>query len=150
MIKKKNLLIFFILFLTNCGFYPIYSQTNNVNFSIEEIKYKGDRDINNFLKINLNKYKNSKLENKIFIDVESFYEKNIFNKDGTGKIKDYELKVEVIFLISNKNKKIKISEKKIMKNFEDKIEEARYEKSIKENFASSISTKLISELIINK
>jgi len=150
MIKKKNLLIFFILFLTNCGFYPIYSQNNNVNFSIEEIKYKGDRDINNFLKINLNKYKNSKLENKIFIDVESFYEKNIFNKDGTGKIKDYELKVEVIFLISNKNKKIKISEKKIMKNFEDKIEEARYEKSIKENFASSISTKLISELIINK
>jgi len=150
MFKKKNLLIFFILFLTNCGFYPIYSQNNNVNFSIEEIKYKGDRDINNFLKINLNKYKNSKLENKIFIDVESFYEKNIFNKDGTGKIKDYELKVEVIFLISNKNKKIKISEKKIMKNFEDKIEEARYEKSIKENFASSISTKLISELIINK
>ena len=150
MIKKKNLLIFFILFLTNCGFYPIYSQNNNVNFSIEEIKYKGDRDINNFLKINLNKYKNSKLENKIFIDVESFYEKNIFNKDGTGKIKDYELKVEVIFLISNKNKKIKISEKKIMKNFEDKIEEARYEKSIKENFASSISTKLIYELIINK
>ena len=150
MIKKKNLLIFFILFLTNCGFYPIYSQNNNVNFSIEEIKYKGDRDINNFLKINLNKYKNSKLENKIFIDVESFYEKNIFNKDGTGKIKDYELKVEVIFLISSKNKKIKITEKKIMKNFEDKIEEARYEKSIKENFASSISTKLISELIINK
>jgi len=150
MIKKKNLLIFFILFLTNCGFYPIYSQNNNVNFSIEEIKYKGDRDINNFLKINLNKYKNSNLEDKIFIDVESFYEKNIFNKDGTGKIKDYELKVEVIFLISNKNKKIKISEKKIMKNFEDKIEEARYEKSIKENFASSISTKLISELIINK
>jgi len=150
MIKKKNLLIFFILFLTNCGFYPIYSQNNNVNFSIEEIKYKGDRDINNFLKINLNKYKNSKLENKIFIDVESFYEKNIFNKDGTGKIKDYELKVEVIFLISSKNKKIKITEKKIMKNFEDKIEEARYEKSIKENFASSISTKLIYELIINK
>ena len=150
MIKKKNLLIFFILFLTNCGFYPIYSQNNNVNFSIEEIKYKGDRDINNFLKINLNKYKNSNLEDKIFIDVESFYEKNIFNKDGTGKIKDYELKVEVIFLISSKNKKIKITEKKIMKNFEDKIEEARYEKSIKENFASSISTKLISELIINK
>jgi len=150
MFKKKNLLIFFILFLTNCGFYPIYSQNNNVNFSIEEIKYKGDRDINNFLKINLNKYKNSNLEDKIFIDVESFYEKNIFNKDGTGKIKDYELKVEVIFLISSKNKKIKITEKKIMKNFEDKIEEARYEKSIKENFASSISTKLIYELIINK
>ena len=147
---KKNLFIFFILFLTNCGFYPIYSLNNNVNFSIEEIKYRGNRDINNFLKIKLNKYKNSKIENKIFIDAESFYEKNIFTKDGTGKIKDYELKVELIFLIKKTNKKIKITEKKIMKSYEDKVEEDRYEKSIKENFASSIANKLISELIINK
>jgi len=150
MIKKKNLFIFFIFFLTNCGFYPIYSQNANVDFSIEEINYRGDRDINNFLKINLNKYKNSKIENKIFIDSESFYKKNIFTKDGTGKIKDYKLEVEVIFLIKGTNKKIKITDKKIMKSYEDKIEEDRYEKSIKENFASSIANKLIIELIINK
>jgi len=37
-----------------------------------------------------------------------------------------------------------------MKSYEDKIEEDRYEKSIKENFASSIANKLIIELIINK
>ena len=47
------------------------------------------------------------------------------------------------------NKKIKITEKIIMESMDDKFEETRYEKSIKQNFASSISNKLISELIIN-
>jgi len=32
---------------------------------------------------------------------------------------------------------------------DDKFEEARYEKSIKQSFAYSISSKLISELIVN-
>jgi len=47
------------------------------------------------------------------------------------------------------NKEIKISEKKIMDSIDDKFEEARNERSIKQSFASSISNKLSSELIIN-
>ena len=47
------------------------------------------------------------------------------------------------------NKEIKITEKKIIDSMDDKFEEARYERSIKQNFASSISNKLISELIFN-
>ena len=48
------------------------------------------------------------------------------------------------------NKEIIITEKKIMDSMNDKFEEARYERTIKQNFASSISNKLASELIINK
>ena len=47
------------------------------------------------------------------------------------------------------DKSIKITEKKIMDSMTDKFEESRYERSIKQNFASSISNKLSSELIIN-
>ena len=47
------------------------------------------------------------------------------------------------------NKKIRISEKKIIDSMDDKFEEARYERTIKQNFASSISNKLSSELTIN-
>ena len=36
-----------------------------------------------------------------------------------------------------------------MDSMDDKFEEIEYEKSIKQNFASSISLKLISELIID-
>ena len=149
MLKKNIIILSLILFLTNCGFTPIYLKNNNLNFSIEQIKYTGDRDLNNFLKINLDRYKSEKSDNKIFLNVETKYEKNILSKDGTGKITSYQLKVEVTFVVESTNNKIIISEKKIINSMDDKFEEARYEKSIKQSFAYSISNKLISELIIN-
>ena len=149
MLKKNIITFFLIFFLTNCGFTPIYLENNNINFSIERIEYKGDRDLNNFLKINLDKYKNKKYNNKIFLNVETKFKKNILTKDSTGKISNYQLEAEVIFVIKPTNKVIKIKEKKILDSKDDKFEEARYEKSIKQSFAYSISRKLISELITN-
>ncbi len=147
---KKNIIIFSLfLFLTNCGFTPIYLKNSDVNFSIEQINYTGDRDLNNFLKKNLDRYKNEKINNKFFINVETKYKKNILSKDSTGKVTSFQLGVEAIFLIKSTNKKIKITEKKIIDSMDDKFEEAKYEKSIKQSFAYSISNKLISELIIN-
>jgi len=148
MIKKKILYISLIFILTNCGFTPIYLKNTNVNFSIEQVTYEGDRDLNNFLKTNLNQYKN-KNANKIDIEVNSIYRKVILSKDGTGEVANYQLEAEVLFLIKPSNKKIKITEKKIMDSMDDKFEEARYERTIKQNFASSISNKLSLELIIN-
>ena len=149
MLKKNITILFLVLFLTNCGFTPIHLKNNDVNFSIEQINYNGDRDLNNFLKINLDRYKNEKINNKVFINVETKYEKNVLSKDSTGKVTSFQLKVEAIFLIKSTNKRIKITEKKNMDSMDDKYEEARYEKSIKQSFAYSISNKLISELIFN-
>ena len=149
MIKKNISLIFLIFFLTNCGFTPVYLSNTNINYSIEQVDYTGDRELNNFLKSNLNKYKNEKINKKIFIEVNSIYKKNILTKDGTGKITSYELEAVVIFLIQPLNKKIRIIEKKIMNSMDDKFEETRQEKIIKQSFVSSISNKLISEININ-
>ena len=149
MLKKNIIILSLILFLTNCGFTPIYLENKNINFSLEQVDYIGDRDLNNFLKINLDRYKNEKNSNKIFINVETKYNKNILSKDTTGKISSYQLDVEAIFVIKSTNKIIKITEKKILDSKDDKFEEARYEKSLKQSFAYSISNKLISELITN-
>ena len=149
MIRKNIILISLILFLSHCGYTPIYLQNTDVNFSIEQVKYTGDREINNFFKTNFNQYKNEKVDNKIYIEVNSVYEKIILSKDGTGEVANYQLEAEVLFLIKPSNKKIKITEKKIMDSMDDKFEEARYERTIKQNFASSISNKLSLELIIN-
>ena len=149
MLKKNIIILSLILFLTNCGFTPIYLENKNINFSLEQVDYIGDRDLNNFLKINLDRYKNKKNSNKIFINVETKYNKNILSKDTTGKISSYQLDVEAIFVIKSTNKIIKITEKKILDSKDDKFEEARYEKSLKQSFAYSISNKLISELITN-
>ena len=150
MIKKNILIISFILFLSNCGFTPIYLNNENVNFSIEQVNYVGDRELNNFLKTNLYQYKNQKVDNKIFIEASSVYKKSILTKNKVGEISNYQIKAEVIFLIKPTNKKIIITEKEIMKSVDDKFEEARNERLIKQNFASSISKKLTSQLITNK
>ena len=149
MIKKNIIIISLILFLNSCGFTPIYLNKNDVKFSIERVNYSGDRDLNNFLKINLDQYKNEKIDNKFSIDAKSTYKKIILSKDGTGKVTNYQLEAEVIFLIKSINKEIKIIEREIIDGMDDKFEEARYERTIKQNFASSITNKLISELIIN-
>ena len=149
MIKKNIIILSLIFFITSCGFTPMYIKNKNVNFSIEQVSFTGDRELNNFLKTNLNQYKNEEVDNKIFIEAVSIYKKIILSKDSTGEVTNYQLEAEVIFLIKPKKKEIKITEKKIMDSIDDKFEEARNERSVKQSFASSISNKLSSELIIN-
>jgi len=138
-----------MFFIVNCGFTPVYLKNANMNFSIEKVSYTGDRELNNFLKTNLNQYKNEKIDNKIFIEAISEFRKIVLSKDGTGEVTNYQLEAEVTFLIKPLNKKIIIKEKKNMNSMDDKFEEARKERLIKQSFASSISSKLTSEIIIN-
>ena len=150
MIKKNTIIISLIFILTSCGFTPIYLNNNNINFSIEQVDYIGDKELNNFLKIQLNKYKKKDVDNKIYIEVNSVYNKNVLSKNEAGEVTNYELKVEVTFLVKSTNRKIKITEKKIIESMDDKFEETRKERSIKQSFAYSISNKLKSELINTK
>jgi len=149
MLKKNIIILFLIVFLSNCGFTPIYIKNNNTNFSIEKIDFTGDRELNNFLKSNLNQYKNKKVDNKIYIEAVSIYEKNILSKNRSGEVTKYQLEAKIVFKIKPSNKEIKITEKKVMNSMSDKFEEDRYERLIKQSFASSISNKLSSKLISN-
>ena len=148
--KKNIILISLIFFLTQCGFSPIYLKNTNTNFSIENVNYKGDRDLNNFLKTNLAQYKNDKSDMKIFIEAESEYKKIVLTKNTAGEVTNYKLIAKIIFLVKPNNKKINIIEEEIISSMDDKFEEARKERATKENFARSMSNKLISELVINK
>jgi hypothetical protein len=149
MIKKNIIFISLIFFLTHCGFSPIYVKNTNINFSIEDVTYKGDRDLNNFLKTNLDQYKDDKSDRKILIEATSKYEKIILTKNAASEITNYKLITKVTFLIKPTNKKINITEQEIISSMDDKFEETRKERATKQNFARSISNKLISELIIN-
>ena len=149
MIKKHIVLIPLIFFLTNCGFSPIYVKNTNTDFSIENVNYQGDRELNNFLKTNLNQYKNENSDRKILIEATSDYEKIALTKNAASEVTNYKLIAKVIFLIKSTNKKINITEEKIISSMDDKFEEARKERAAKQNFARSISNKLISELVIN-
>ena len=145
MIKKFTIVITLII-LTGCGFTPMHSKKNNNNFSIEQINFSGERELNNFLKFGLERYKSSS-DKKFFIDVESEFLKIILTKDKTGKITNYELIANVTFNIES-IKKIEFSEKKIIENLNDNFEQTKQERSVKQIFATSIINKLINQLSI--
>jgi hypothetical protein len=147
--KKYIIFISLIFFLTHCGFSPIYVKNSNINFSIENVNYEGDRDLNNFLKTNLDQYKNDKSDRKILLEVTSKYEKTILTKNAASEVTNYKLIAKVTFLIKPNNKKINITEQEIISSMDDKFEETRKERATKQNFARSISNRLISELVIN-
>tara|TARA_B100000900_G_scaffold178101_1_gene151001 strand:- start:1412 stop:1882 length:471 start_codon:yes stop_codon:yes gene_type:complete len=152
MYKKLILIIIMSNLLIQCGFTPLYStKEKDTNFSISEISFEGDKIINNYLKTNLSKYKNGIYEKNFSIKIFTTYNKKTLSKDKTANITDYELSVKTIFSISENNnfiKEITISEKKEMNNQTDKFEEQKYERVIKQNFASSMSNKLIIELLL--
>ena len=151
MLKKIIFLIISFNFLLQCGFSPIYSIQNGYikNVSINEIIITGDKTINNFIETNLTRYKNSLNEKTFNLKVDTIFYKETVTKDKTAKITDYKLSsvsnIEII-LDDELVKRVTISEEKNMNNMNDKFEEQKYERSIKQNFASSISNKIITEL----
>ena len=149
MLKKILSIIILFNLLSHCGFTPLYSNKTNINFSISSIQLEGDRTINNLLKSNLNQYKNKNYERKFDIIVISNYEKNTLTKNKTANITSYQLSLNTIFEIKyngNKSKRFVYSEKKVMNNISDNFEEQKNEKVHKENFASSVYSKLLTEL----
>jgi len=145
MIKKFTIVIALII-LTGCGFTPMHSKNNNNNFSIEQINFSGERELNNFLRIGLTRYKSSS-DKKFFIDVESEFSKIILTKDKTGKATNYELIANVTIKLKS-NKKIEFAERKIIKNLNDNFEQTKQERSVKQIFATSMINKLINQLSI--
>ena len=147
MIKKITFLLIIIFFTSSCGFTPIYSLKNFKNTSIEKLNFTGDRILNNYLKSNLNRYKNKKAKNKIFLDVETEYQKNILSKNTAGEVVKYELVVKVIFTIKQTNQQLVFTERKNMENMASKSDEKSFEMSTKQTFANIIANELIQKLV---
>jgi hypothetical protein len=128
MIKIKIIFISLIFLLANCGFSPIYVKNTNNNFSIENVIYNGDRELNNFLKTNLNQYKNEEANKKVYIEAISKYEKVILTKNTVGKVTNYKLTAKVTFLIKSTDRKINIIEERVINTMDDKFEEGKKRK----------------------
>jgi len=151
MIKKLIILIISFNLISHCGFTPMYSNTSDLNFSIISIEFNRDKEINNYLKNNLNKFINNKSKKKYIIKIDSNYSKNVLSKNKAAETTNFELSTNINFQILSNNKilkKFKISENKIIDNIDDDLEEQKNEKIAKQNFASSMTSKLITEISI--
>ena len=150
--KKIIFVIIFSFTIYGCGYAPIYSlKNNNANFQIESVSFKsGDNVFNNYLRIYLKRYSLIDREIKFSVSVETDYQKLVISKDTKGEATEYELVADIKFSITHNNlivKEFSIVEKLIIDNNSNQFEESSYERTIKQNFASSISDKLISRLV---
>ena len=151
MFKKLTSIIFVLILVSNCGFTPIYKTNKNTNFQIKNISFEGDTIINNYLNLRLSRYTNISKERKYSISTKTDYQKNVFSKDQAGNAIDFELIAKTDFNIFKNEifiKNITYKEKFIMKNSNDEFEERDTERIIKQNFATTISNKLVTELLL--
>ena len=147
--KKIIIIYLFLLLLQSCGYVPMYASNQKVDFYIEEIKFDdGDRDLSTYLKNNLNAYFVIKGIKKYKIDTSIDYTKNSVSKNSKGDTVEYELIAIVRFEITSEDfsKELVIKENLKMNNFSDEFEERQYEKTIKQNMARSISSKLLTQI----
>ena len=152
--KISSFLILIIFFLNNCGFTPQYAGFKGIDFSINVNKIEGDRELNNAIKSQLDRYNNNKIQSIeiINVNIKSKFTKDILSKDSTGKATKYNLKANFEFTLDtgDDSRTIKIFEEFKIDNIEDNVEENNYIKIIKRNFAEIASKKLILNINQNK
>ena len=144
MMKKIFFNIFIIFFLSNCGFSPIYLQEKNIDYDIEIGKIEGDRLINNIIVSQLNRSSNEQSTNKIKININTEYKKIINSKNATGAASSFELVSRTLINITKNSKshEMIVTKKFVMDKNDNSIDQNNYERTVKENFASSIIEQL--------
>jgi hypothetical protein len=148
MIKKIFLIIFFFLFVSNCGYTPLYNNINNNNFKIKVETLEGDNYINRAINLNLRKYKDSTSEKNFSLKIISQYKKRDLSKDSSGNVSNYQINLSSQFNISKDGESsIFIFEENYNLNkLEDTFENLNNEKNIKNTFATTAVNQLILEL----
>lgn len=150
MIKIFSKILLIFIFVTSCGFEPMYSNNNNINkFQINDIKLSGDRELNIFINSNLLRY--TKIENtkKYDLEINTIYKKNIISKTSSGNASEYKLEAIINILIKNNNESLTIdlNENFLMPAQSDKIKEKDYEKNTKFNIAKKITDQIILKIL---
>ena len=146
-LKKIIIILLSTLYLTSCGFTPIYSK-KNLDFQINNIQFEGDREIRAILLSNLSAYKTKKKDKYNYdLNIKSEKKVEIASKNTKGEATVYKININSIVevflddkLLLTKhynNSSIYSSEKKIIKM-----------KEVESRNLSNLSSKLASDIIL--
>ena len=147
MIKKIFFISFIIIFISGCGYTPIYSKKDQ-NFKLGKIETLGNTKLNKAIIRNIRKFtKNNPNTSKIFnLEIETTLKKNIKSKDTKGNPKTFEIKI-VTNLIVNKDKtnssQKSFSYSSTYNTLISEFELNKYEKTVEKTLISKISQKII-------
>ena len=149
--QKKIFSFLFLFLLSSCGYEATYSKKNllNYDFSISEINFTGDREVNIKMKEKLNNYTINKKNKNFKVDILSFVTKAVSAKNISGDATSFKstvsIKVDLVMDNKLKNNFI-ISESFNYNNDSNRFKLKTYEKNIKNNLTETITEKLIFRL----
>jgi hypothetical protein len=147
MIKNIIFISFIIIFISGCGYTPIYSKKDQ-NFKLGKIETLGNAKLNNTIIRNIKSFTNKNSNtNKIFnLEIETNLKKNIKSKDTKGNPKTFQIKI-VTNLIINKDEQNSLEKKfsysSVYNTLNSEFELSKYEKTIEKTLISKISQKII-------
>lgn len=154
MIKKFLILIVTTLSLTSCGYGPIYSDKNTMDFEITSFKIEGDTEVNNIVQNKLGKYLDNNSEKKYIISIRTDYQKEVATKDATGKATNFKLIVNLTLnyttseLENNRVERvINFSESQMIKRDQNNYEQTNYENILIRNMSELLINRVILQLV---
>ena len=134
-------LISILCILASCGYKPINKMTNN-NFGIKSYDLKGNNEINKFLKLNFDRFKNlDKSKNKFKIISSSEVIKSISSKNSSGETTGYKITIVISITLYKEKKEIvsNVYKKETSyNNLNSKFELKQYEKILIKDLVAEI------------
>ena len=152
MTKLKKIFIFpiFFLFFLSCGYTPIFSK-KDVNFSIENIEFLGDRYVKEKINQTLSNYKNkSGKTNQISLVITNSKNIIIASKNSKGEAQPNKISVDVnakIILAKNNIVKKNFNKSSIYDVIDRKSEQKLIENKLIENLSGEIAQQIILEIL---
>ena len=149
---QKKIFSFLVLFLlSSCGYEATYSKKNllNYDFSISEINFTGDREVNLKMKERLNNYIVNKKNKNFKVNILSIATKAVSAKNISGDATNFKstVSIKVNLVMNNKlENNFIITESFNYNNNSNKFNLKTYEKNIKNNLTETITEKLIFRL----
>jgi len=148
---KKTFILILLLFLSSCGYEAIHSKKNSIknNFSISELKFYGDRDVNIKVKEKLNNYTLNKKDKNFILKISSSTKQEVTAKDISGDPTNFRatiiINVEVL-MDNNLKNNLQITESFDYSNNSNKFDLEEYKRKIITNLAETASDELIYKL----
>ena len=149
--QKKIFSLLVLFLLSSCGYEATYSKKNllNYDFSISEINFSGDREVNIKMEQKLNNYIINKKNKSFKVDILSFTTKAVSAKNISGDATNFKstVTIKVDLVMNNKlENNFIITESFNYNNNSNKFNLKTYEKNIKNNLTETITEKLIFRL----
>jgi maltodextrin utilization protein YvdJ len=143
--KKIITCLLTLIFLTGCGYTPIYS-SKNFDFNLEKIILSKNNQINSKVEKRLQGFSDKKSQKKIYLKVDVQKEINVIAKDSKGNPSRYEMAVSITIETTYDKKQgvVKLFQEKFNYNTNvNKFDLSQYEKVIEDLLISKNIDRII-------